>query len=113
MTNIINKTTENFIEILNEFLKFIGFDDGKIAEHHQRLQKLIFTAIADDLDKLSEFKEKEPFPSELKLIDDFFGYYEKYIDKEIIKKVVAEKYKKFYFEYLKSITKPLEDIDKL
>lgn len=113
MTNTTNKIIENPIETLNAFLKFIGFDDKTIAEHHQRLAKLIFTSIADDLDTLSEFKEKESFPSELKSIDDFFGYYEKYVDKETIKKIVAEKYKKFYSEYIESITKPLGDIDKI
>lgn len=113
MKNNTETTTESPIQKINDFLKLIGFSDEKIAEHHQRLNKLIFIAIADDLDKISEFKDKEPFPTELKSIDDFFGYYEKYVDKEIIAKIVQEKYYKFYSEYIGTMDKSLKEIDSL
>lgn len=113
MTDNIETIKENPIQKINDFLKLIGFSDEKIAEHHQRLNKLILTSIADDLDKLSAFKEKEPFPKELKSLDGFFGYYEKYVDKEIIAKIVREKYYKFYSEYIGAMADKIKDIDNL
>lgn len=113
MANNTQVAIENPIQKINDFLKVIGFSDEKIAEHHQRLNKLILTSIADDLDKLSALKDKEPFPSGLKSIDDFFSYYEKYVDKEIIAKIVQEKYYKFYSGYISAMDEKLKEIDNL
>ena len=106
-------TTENPIQKINDFLKLIGFSDEKIVEHHQRLNKLILISIADDLDKLAAFKDKKPFPEKLDSLNDFFAYYEQYVDKETITKIVQEKYYKFYSEYIGEMDKPLKDIDNL
>ncbi|MBI3458876.1 hypothetical protein HY061_01275 [Candidatus Azambacteria bacterium] len=111
--NNSNMITENPLQKINDFLKLIGFSDEKIAEHHERLTKLILMSVADELEKLSAFKEKEPFPKELKSIEDFFGYYGKYVDKEMMAKIVKEKYYKFYSEYISAMDNSLKEIDKL
>lgn len=108
-----NKTIVENLEQINDFLRLIGFDNQKIAEHHQRLQKLILTSIVNDLDKVTALKDKEPFPKELKSIDDIFNYYAQYIDKEIVDKIIQEKYFKFYSEYIGAMDKPLKEIDSL
>jgi len=113
MSKNTKTTKENPIQKINDFLKLIGFDDKKIAEHHQHLNKLIFTSIADDLDKLSVLKDKDPFPSKLSSIDDFFNYYEKYVAKEIIEKIVKEKYFKFYSGYISSMDNKLKELDNI
>lgn len=103
----------NPLQKINDFLRLIGFDDKKIAEHHQRLNKLIYISIADDLDKLSVLKNEEPFPLKLKSMDDFFKYYEKYLSKELIAKIVQEKYYKFYSGYIGAIDEKLKGVDSI
>lgn len=93
---------------IRDILKMIGLDDIEIAKHQDALLKLSFMLITDDLNKISAFKDKEPFPTELKSWGDLFEYYEKYIDREMIKKIVTENVQKVYSEYLKPIVKELE-----
>lgn len=85
-----------------DFLKMIGFDDKKIADHLHRLGQVSLNLIIDDLEKLTALKEKEPLP-ETESLKDFFDYYAQYADKEIINKIISENVQKVYSEYLNSI----------
>lgn len=79
----------------------IGFDDKTIADHQERLWKLVFTSVTENLEKLTALKDKEPFP-EVKSIKDFFDYYEKYLDEVLIEKMIKEETQKIFSGYFKT-----------
>lgn len=107
--NIKNQIIEeNLINQMEDILRMIGLSEAEIAKHQEILLKKLFISITDDLNKLSVFKDKEPFPIDLKSIDDFFEYYEKYVDKKVIKNIIIENTQKIYSEYLDPIVKELK-----
>lgn len=98
---INNKTIEeNPLDQIGDILKLIGLNNAEITEYQEALFRQLFISITDDLNKLTALKDKELFPAELKSIEDFFEYYGKYIDRNLIKKIVDENIQKIYSKYL-------------
>lgn len=110
MTTTINNQAieENSINQIEDILRMIGLSEAEIAEHQEELWRQSLISITDDLNKLSAHKDKEPFPTELKSLDDFFEYYEKYVDRELIKKIISENIQKVYSEYIGQIVNELK-----
>jgi len=98
---------ENEVEQMNDFFKMVGFDDQKIEDHKQRLGKIIYASIINDLEKLTAFKEKQVMP-EIAMLEDLRGYYEQYLDKETFDKIITENVGRIYSEYFGAIIDELK-----
>ena len=97
-----NQQAKEKIEDLNLFFETAGFTDEEKKDHMARMMTLVFAAVADNLDKVTAIKEKEPFP-EMESPTDFYNYYEKYIDRATIDKVIEEETYKIFSEYFKAV----------
>lgn len=95
------KTLKN-LEDLNLFFEAIGFDDKTKKDHLERITKIIFASVAEKLDRATEFKDKAEFP-EMKSIEYFYDYYEQYIDKATIEKIIEEETHRQFSEYFEVI----------
>lgn len=104
--NQIKKKIANNLEDLNMFFEAIGFDKKTIEDHFQRLGKLIFISVGENLEKISAFKEKGPMP-EMKSFEDFIKYYEQYTDRATIEKIIQEETYKTFAGYFKAISENL------
>jgi len=96
---------ENF-EDMNLFLESVGIDEKTKEDHFNRLGKVILASVAEKLDQATSFKDKLDMP-EIKSSDDFYVYFEKYIDRETISKIINEETQRVFGEYFKSIAEKL------
>ncbi len=97
-----NKQALENLKDLNLFFDSIGFDDKTKKDHIERITKIIFASVAEKLEKATEFKEKEEFP-EMQSVEDFYNYYEQYIDRTVIEKIIKEESHRQFAEYLEAI----------
>lgn len=101
-----NKQIAEKLEDLSIFYEVIGFDNKTIADHQERLWKLVFASVIKNLEKVIALKDKASLP-EIKSIKDFFDYYEKYINRTIIEKIIQEETHKVFSGYFKTIGEQL------
>jgi Mn-dependent DtxR family transcriptional regulator len=99
------KTLENLGD-LDLFFESIGFDEKTKKEHIERITKIIFASVAEKLDKVVASNEKAEIP-DIKSIQDFIDYYERYVNRKIIEKIIEEESAKQFAEYVDVIQKQL------
>jgi hypothetical protein len=91
---------------LNLFFDSIGFDEKTKKDHLERIMRIIIVSVAEKLEKATGFHEKSEFP-EMKSVNDFYDYYEQYIDRETIAKVIEEETHRQFTEYIDVIREQL------
>jgi len=97
----MDTSIQDKLEYLNDFLTTAGFDQKTIDDHFGRLAKIIFVNVMLSFDKITASDDK-PFPK-MKSMEDFYKYYESYIDRSTIDKVIQEQTQKTVSGYLKTI----------
>lgn len=101
-----NKQIIQSLKDLNLFFKTVGFDDKTKKDHIERIMKIVFVSVAEKLDKAIGMKEKAEF-LEMKSLKDFYDYYERYIDRATIDKIVGEEIYNSFSGYFKTIADEL------
>jgi len=98
-----NKKITEKIEELNLFFDSVGFDEKTKDDHIQRIMKIIIASVSIKLDQTNTQKNEVEI-SEIKSPEDFYAYYEKYIDRSTIDKIIEEESYKAFSEYFKVIS---------
>ena len=94
------------LENLDLLFKTLGFDEKTKKDHMGRIMKIIFASASEKLDQATELKDKAEFP-EMESLEDFYNYYEQYVDRATISKVIEEETNKAFTEYFATINNQL------
>jgi len=94
------------LKSLDLFFDEVGFDEETKKDHLGRIMTIILASVSEKLDQATELKDKTDFP-EMKSLNDFYSYYEKYIDRSTIDKVIEEESHKAFSGYISAIADKL------
>ena len=97
------KIKEN-AEYLRDFLTTIGFDQKMIEEDLNRLAKIVFVSA---MQKFQPLIPKDQTLSKMESIQDFYKFYEPFVGKAVIDKILEEETERTVSDYLKAVTDQL------
>ncbi len=97
-----NKQAEKNLRDLNLLFETLGFDEKTKRDHLERLSTIIFVYASEKLDQMI-IREKDLELPEMKSSEDFYNHYKKYINEEVISKVIEEITIKKFTEYFSAI----------
>jgi hypothetical protein len=91
---------------LDLFFDGVGFDEETKKDHLARIMTIILASVSEKLDQVTELKDKTDSP-EIESLNDFYDYYEQYIDRSTIDKVIEEESQKAFTGYVSAISDKL------
>lgn len=102
-----NKQALENSKYLNSLFESLNFDEETKTEHFGKIMTIIFASASEKLDKMN-MSEKAELP-EMNSLEDFYGYYGQYIDKDLINKIIEEETEKAFNGYFSAINDKLEN----
>jgi hypothetical protein len=100
-----NQAVKNLND-LNLLFETLGFDDKTKKDHLSRIMTIVFSSASDKIDKTIMSDEKVEF-TEMKSFEDFYNYYERFVDRDTINKILEEETSNAFHGYFSAISDKL------